>query len=96
VEDALLRLDSLTKEESLMAVARNLAVTHDVVNIVRGVDSHVKETKGLTENIGGQVKVIDSNVEKTKDGGQRFPSSFTPISITEPLPIMPSNRDPRN
>jgi hypothetical protein len=68
VEDALLRLDSLTKEESLMAVARNLIATHDVVSIVRGVDSNVKETKGLTEDVGDQVKVIDSNLKATKDG----------------------------
>jgi hypothetical protein len=30
VEDALLRLDSLTKDESLMAVAKNLEITHRV------------------------------------------------------------------
>ena len=45
VEDALLRLDSLTKEESLMAVARNLEATHSVDRIVRGVDSNVKAAK---------------------------------------------------
>ena len=45
VEDALLRLDSLTKEESLIAVARNLEATHSVGRIVRGVDSDVKAAK---------------------------------------------------
>ena len=45
VEDALLRLDSLTKEESLMAVARNLEATHFVDRIVRGVDTNVKAAK---------------------------------------------------
>jgi hypothetical protein len=45
VEDVLLRLDSLTKEESLMAVARNLEATHAVDRIVRGVDSNVKAAK---------------------------------------------------
>ena len=45
VEDALLRLDSLTKEESLMAVARNLKATHVVNYIVRGVDGNVKAAK---------------------------------------------------
>jgi hypothetical protein len=45
VEDALLRLDSLTKEESLMAVTRNLEATHSVDRIVRGVDSNVKAVK---------------------------------------------------
>jgi len=54
VEDALLRLDSLTKEESLMAVARNLVATHRV-------DGNVQETKRLAE-------VIDHNVKATKDG----------------------------
>jgi hypothetical protein len=45
VEDALLRLDSLTKEESLMAVARNLEATQFVDRIVRSVDSNVKAAK---------------------------------------------------
>ena len=45
IEDALLRLDSLTKEESLMAVARNLEATHFVDRIVRGVDDNVKAAK---------------------------------------------------
>jgi hypothetical protein len=45
VEDALLRLDSLTKEESLLVVARNLEATNSVDRIVRGVDSNVKATK---------------------------------------------------
>ena len=45
VEDALLRLDSLTKEESLMAVARNLEATNTVDRIVHGVDSNVKAAK---------------------------------------------------
>lgn len=66
VEDALLRLDSLTKEESLMAVARNLEATHRVHVVVRGVDADVKETKILTE-------VIAHNVKETKGGTQ--PSS---------------------
>ena len=45
VEDALLRLDSLTKEESLMAVTRNLEATHCVDRILRGVDDNVKTAK---------------------------------------------------
>jgi len=39
VEDALRRLDLLTKEENLMAVAKNLAVAHRV-------DGNVNEIKG--------------------------------------------------
>jgi len=75
IEDALLRLDSLTKEESLMAVARNLEVTHRVDSIVRDVDGNVKETKALAKDVGDNVKVIegvaqsiDDNVKVTKHG----------------------------
>ena len=44
VEDALLRLDSLTKEESLMVAARNLEVAHRV-------DGNVEAIKVLAEDI---------------------------------------------
>jgi hypothetical protein len=42
VEDAVLRLDSLTKEECLMAVARNLEVTHHVESVAQEVEDNVK------------------------------------------------------
>jgi hypothetical protein len=51
VEDAVLRLDSLTKEESLMAVAQNLEVIHHV-------GGNVKDIKVLAEDIDGNVKVV--------------------------------------
>ncbi len=44
VEDAVLRLDMLTKEENLMVAARNLEVTHRV-------DGNVEATKVLTQDI---------------------------------------------
>jgi hypothetical protein len=46
VEEALLRLDMLTKEESLMMAVRNLEVTHHVDGIIHGVHGNVKATKG--------------------------------------------------
>ena len=60
VEDAILQLDMLTKEESLLAVVRNLEVTHRV-------DGNVEATKVLTEDIGDNVKVIDHEVKTTKN-----------------------------
>jgi archaellum component FlaC len=73
VEDALLRLDMLTKEETLMAVVRNLEVTHHVGGVVHDVDSNVKATKALTEDIDDNVKAtklhihdVDSNIKATK------------------------------
>jgi hypothetical protein len=82
IEDALLRLDSLTNEEGLMTVARNLEVAHRVDIVVRDVDGNVEKTKELTKDVGDNVKVvgmevkviegvvqnIDHNVKATKTG----------------------------
>ena len=70
VEDAVLRLDMLTKEESLMVLVRNLEIAHRVDGVVHDVDGNVKATKVLTEDIDGNVKAtkvitedIDNNVK---------------------------------
>ena len=49
VEDALLRLDSLTREESLMVAARNLEVAHRV-------DGNVEAIRVLAENIDDKLQ----------------------------------------
>jgi hypothetical protein len=68
VEDALQQLDTLTKEETSMTVARTLEVTHHV-------DDNVEEMKMLTKSAGDDIKAIqgvassiDYNVKATKDG----------------------------
>jgi hypothetical protein len=68
IENALSRLDSLTKEENLMAVAKNLEVMHRV-------DDGVKEAKALINDVDDNVKAIkgiaqsvDHNVKATKYG----------------------------
>ena len=67
VEDAFERLDTLTKEETLMAVTRILGVTHHV-------DGDVTAVKGIVHNIDGNVEAIkevildvNGGVEVTKD-----------------------------
>ncbi|KAH9985036.1 hypothetical protein BJV74DRAFT_952202 [Russula compacta] len=60
VEDALSRLDSLTKEESLMTVARTLEITHGIDSVVRDMDGNVKATKVVIED-------IDDNVKSTQE-----------------------------
>ena len=89
VEDALLRLDSLTKEESLLAVARNLEATHYVDSVVRGVDGNVKEIKTLAEE-------INRNVKSTKDGTQRFLSIFMHALIFFPHCSLKQKRTKQN
>ncbi len=54
VEDALMRLDMLTKEEGQMTIARSLESRHRV-------DGNVEEVKMLAE-------LIDHNVKATKAG----------------------------
>jgi hypothetical protein len=70
IEDALSRLDMLTKEENLMVMMRNLEVTHHIDDAVCDVDGNVKATKVLTENMNDNVKAtklltedIDGNVK---------------------------------
>ena len=70
VEVVLSRLDMLTKEESLMVMARNLEVTHRIDGVVHDVDSNVKATKVLTEDIGGDVKATKVLAEDNVKGIQ--------------------------
>jgi len=60
VPDALPRLDMLTKEENLMAVARNLEITHRV-------DVNVTATQELTRSIHDDVKVTKLGVQHSLD-----------------------------
>ena len=90
VEDAVLRLDMLTKEEGLMVMARNLEVTQQIDGVVHVVDENVKATKMLTEDIDDNLKAtkvlvkdIDDNVKviqgvarNVDSGTQLFPSIF--------------------
>jgi len=81
VEDALLRLDSLTKEESLMAVAQNLEVTHDV-------DGNVKDIKVLVKDIDDKVQAVDrvdQNVKVVKERTQWFPYLFIHVTYTDAI-----------
>ena len=74
VEDAVLQLDRLTKEESLMAVVRNLEVTHRVDGnvevtkvLTEDIDDNVKATKALTEDVGDNVKATKALTEDIGD-----------------------------
>ena len=78
VEDAVLQLDHLTKEESLMVVVRNLEVTHRVDGNVEAtkvltedIDDNVKVAVALTEDVGDNVRVIDRKLDTTNDGTQK-------------------------
>jgi methyl-accepting chemotaxis protein len=81
VENALQRLDLLTKEEELMTTARNLEVTHRVDDnvatikeVIQDVDGNIRMTKELTHNVDSNVMTmrevvhdIDSNLRATNE-----------------------------
>jgi hypothetical protein len=48
IDDALLRLDSFTKEEGLMAAAKSLEVTCDIKVLAEDIDENVKAVKERT------------------------------------------------
>jgi hypothetical protein len=79
VEDALIRLDSLTKEESLMAMASNLEVTQHV-------EHDVKEIKALAEDTDDRVQVIE---ERT----QGFIPLFRHAACANPIHMVSANRN---
>ena len=92
VEDALLRLDSLTKEEGLMAVAKNLEVTHHVERDVKeikvlaeGTDDRVQVIERVTHSVGQTVKVVE---ERTQCLG--FPSCTHTLTL---FPVVSQNRN---
>ena len=78
VEDALLRLDLLTKEESLMAVAKNLEVAHHV-------DGNVNEIKLLAKDIDEKVQVIKRVDQNVKTANER---TQWPLSVFMQVPTL--------
>jgi len=58
-ESALLLLDSLTKEESLVMAAKNLGITHRV-------DDNVQSIKLLTKDIDGKLKAARTETDESK------------------------------
>jgi hypothetical protein len=60
VEDALDRLDMLTQEENLMAVARTFEATHHV-------NVNVKATQELTRHVDTVLQQVDGNVRATQE-----------------------------
>ena len=69
IEDGLKRLDKLTQEESRMAAAENLKVTHTVddrvkgvVDTVAGIDNRVAGVDERVAGVGDQVAGVDERV----------------------------------
>lgn len=68
IEEALLRLDMLTKEENLMAAARTLEVTHHI-------SDNMATVKELAQDVHNSMKVIEE-VTRGVDRGAKSPLTF--------------------
>ena len=90
IQDGLQRLDMLTKEETGLAVARNLVVTHDVdgnvktiKEVTQDMDNTVKATQDLTRGVDCNVKAIGGDVKEAReliqdvDGGVKVVEQVT-------------------
>jgi hypothetical protein len=67
VEDALERLDMLTKEENLMTAASNLEFTHHVHANVKATQEVTHRVDDKVTTIGQVVHDVDGNVRATKE-----------------------------
>ena len=62
MEDALKRLDKLTREEAWMGIAQNLKATHTVGESVKGVDNRVADVGDRVASVDDRVRVVDDRV----------------------------------
>ena len=67
IQDALKNLDKLTDEESRMAVAQNLKVTHNVDERVRGVTNTVVAVDNRVGGVDDRVAKVDDRVAGVDD-----------------------------
>ena len=74
VEEAILRLDTLTKEENVMIASRNLEITHRIDGniettkvVTENIEENVRATMALTEDVDGNVKVTKALTEDIGD-----------------------------
>jgi methyl-accepting chemotaxis protein len=83
IEDALQRLDTLTKEEGLVVMARTMQVTHRVDDnvaaikkVINDVDGDAKATKELVQNVDSNVTTMKEAIHDI-DNSLRWTSKLT-------------------
>ena len=89
VEDALQRLEMLTKEENLMTAARTFEAAHHInVNVkatrelTHRVDDNMMEVKGLTHNVRAVLDEIKKGTRRVHDNVDLAKHSASIFSIS--------------
>jgi len=78
IEDAFLRMDSLTKDETIMAVAKILEVAFDINGNIKGLQE-------VVESAHTHLQTMGENLGAMKEGTQRFLSDLVHIPTISPL-----------
>ena len=64
LEDGMKKLDKLTNEEVVMAIAQNLKVTHNIDKNVTEVNQGMRR---VDENVKGGVQLVNNNIQAVYD-----------------------------
>ncbi len=88
VEDALQRLDMLTKEENLMVVARTLGVSHRIDDNISGIKEVIRGIREDVNEIKEDTRNVDDNPNVTTLGAPHRFNSF--IYVFTVLYLMPT------
>ena len=67
LEDALKKLDRLTREEARMAIAEMVSITHHVRDEVKIVDGKVERVENKVEDVGDKVEEVGDKVGEVGD-----------------------------
>lgn len=70
LEDGLKKLDTLTNDELVMAMAQLLKITHNIDNKVTGVGDGVRGVDEKVQVVNDNVKAVDDIVHTIADGGK--------------------------
>jgi archaellum component FlaC len=77
IEDALMKLDTLTMEEARMAIAETLKVTNRVDDKVDKVDDTVNRVDNKVDNVDDKIDKVDDKVDKVDDTVNRVDDKVT-------------------
>jgi hypothetical protein len=72
LEDGLKKLDTLTNEEVVMAMAQLLKITHNIDNKVTGVGDGIRDIDDRVQVVNDGVKAVDDMVQTIADGGKNM------------------------
>ena len=69
LEDGLKKLDTLTNDELVMAMAQLLKITHNIYKKVTGVGDGIKDVDEKVQDVKDNVKEVDDIAHKIAAGG---------------------------